>query len=113
LKNIDRTDLAIYLNNSKVYFHCSSETFGISVVESIAAGCIPIVPDNSAHKETVPFEELRYSENDSTDAKNKIERAINGEFDSIVIPLHDSIKKFSKEKFQQSFLLLIEELVKV
>ncbi|MFB5613130.1 MAG: glycosyltransferase, partial [Nitrosarchaeum sp.] len=66
LKNIDRTDLVTRLNNSKIFFHCSNETFGISVIESIAAGCIPIVPDNSAHKETVPFEELRYNENDLT-----------------------------------------------
>ncbi len=111
--NINRDSVLNHLQKSKVYFHTSEETFGISVVESIAAGCIPIVPDNSAHKETVPFEELRYSENNSTDAKNKLERAINGDFDSTIKQLQDSIKKFSKEKFQQSFLDLIEELIKV
>ncbi|MDH3312661.1 MAG: glycosyltransferase [Nitrosopumilus sp.] len=109
LKNINRSDLVNYLNNSKIYFHCSNETFGISVVESIAAGCIPIVPDTSAHKETVQFAELRYKENDENDAKNKIKSALNGEFDHILKPLDNSIKKFSKEKFQQFFLQLIEE----
>ena len=113
LKNIDRNDLITYLNDSKVYFHCSNETFGISVVESIAAGCIPIVPNSSAHKETVPFAELRYNENDLDDAKNKVERAINGEFDHLLKPLQDSIKKFSTQQFQQSFLSLIEGLTKV
>jgi len=109
LKNIDRNDLVNYLNNSKVYFHCSDETFGISVVESITAGCIPIVPDTTAHKETVPFDELRYKENDENDAKNKIKNALNGEFDHILSSLSNSIEKFSKKKFQQSFLQLIEE----
>ena len=109
LKNIDRCDLVNYLNNSKIYFHCSNETFGISVIESIAAGCIPIVPDTSAHKETVPFVELRYKENDENDAKNKIKSALDGKFDSILKPLDNSIEKFSKKKFQQSFLDLIEE----
>ncbi|MCA9827184.1 MAG: glycosyltransferase [Nitrosopumilus sp.] len=109
LKNIDRNILINYLNNSKLYFHCSNETFGISVVESIAAGCIPIVPDNTAHKETVPFDELRYVENNENDAKNKVSSALNGEFDHILKPLANSIKKFSREKFQRSFLELIEE----
>ena len=107
-KNIERINLIDKITESKVYFHTSKETFGISVVESIAAGCIPIVPDNSAHKETVPFLELRYNENDIDDARNKIERAINGEFEHLIKPLQDSIKKFSKEHFQQSFLKFIE-----
>ena len=55
LKNMERSYLVEKMNTSKVYFHCSKETFGISIVESISAGCIPIVPNNSAHKETVPF----------------------------------------------------------
>ena len=109
LKNIDRSELVNYLNNSKVYFHCSDETFGISVVESIAAGCIPIVPDTSAHKETVPFTELRYGENNVIDARNKIKSAINNEFNSVLRPLGNNIQKFSKENFQKSFLDLIEE----
>jgi len=109
LKNISRHDLVMHLNRSKVYLHCSSETFGISVVESIAAGCIPIVPDNSAHKETVPFKELRYKENDVEDAKNKIQSAINGEFDNVTKALKESIQKFSKEKFEESLLHLVEK----
>ena len=112
LKNTERDNLVSHLNTSKVYFHCSAETFGISVVESIAAGCIPIVPDNSAHRETVPFKELRYQENDIVDARDKIEKAINGEFDKYLIQLRDSIEKYAKEKFQQSFLLYIENLTK-
>ena len=32
----------------------------MAVVKVVAAGCVPVVPDNSAHPETVPFAELRY-----------------------------------------------------
>ena len=35
------------------------ETFGISIIESIIAGCIPIVPDALSYKETV-FDLFRY-----------------------------------------------------
>ena len=68
LKNLERDRVIENLKKSKVYFHASPETFGITIIESIAAGCIPIVPDNSAHKETVPFAELRYEPNNNDDA---------------------------------------------
>ncbi|AFS81869.1 hypothetical protein NSED_00285 [Candidatus Nitrosopumilus sediminis] len=98
------------MNNSKVYFHCSNETFGISVVESIAAGCIPIVPNTTAHKETVPKDDLRYKENDENDAKMKIEAALRGDFDKYLHELQEHIKKFSEENFHQSFLKIVESL---
>ena len=108
LKNIDRSNLVTYLNNSKIYFHCSDETFGISVVESIAAGCIPIVPDTSAHKETVPFSELRYIPNDVKSAQEKIKRALLGDFDNLLIPLQNSIQKYDKEQFKKLFISVID-----
>ncbi len=109
LKNLDRNELVNYLNTSKVYFHCSNETFGISVVESIAAGCIPIVPNTSAHKETVPIDELRFKENDEGDAKMKIEAALRGDFDKYLPELQEHAKKFSEEIFQKSMIEFIDE----
>jgi len=46
LKNISRNELVNTLNKAKVYFHPSSETFGMTVIESISAGSIPIVPND-------------------------------------------------------------------
>jgi glycosyltransferase involved in cell wall biosynthesis len=89
---------------SKVYFHPSEETFGISVVESIAAGCIPIVPDNSAHRETVPFKELRYVPYDIKDAQAKIKAALSGDFDGLSEQLQNHVQKFSEDVFQKSFI---------
>ncbi|AFS81876.1 glycosyltransferase family 4 protein [Candidatus Nitrosopumilus sediminis] len=109
--NISQKSLIEILFSSKVYFHPSIETFGISVVESIASGCIPIVPDNSAHKETVPFEELRYKENDENDAKMKIEAALRGDFDKYLPELKRHIEKFQTKKFQRNILEFIEEIM--
>lgn len=103
-KNIDRKVLVDILNKSKIYFHCSKETFGISVVEAISAGCIPIVPDNSAHKETVPFPELRYPEDDIEKSREIIHNALNDSFIHLLIPLKESIQKFSYNEFKKQFL---------
>ena len=111
LKNISREKLVRNLLESKVYFHASPETFGLTVVESISAGCIPIVPNNSAHLETVPFAQLRYETNDLNDAKEKINKAISGDFDDLVLPLQDMVKKYDEEQFKKSFISIIDSLL--
>ena len=110
LKNIDRDKVIQNLMNTKVYFHASPETFGISVIESIAAGCIPIVPDNSAHKETVPIKELRYDPNDVNDAREKIKKALAGDYDDYTKPLRSSLNMYSKDTFKKSIIDYIEKL---
>lgn len=104
--NIKPNEIQNIVSTSKVYFHPSEETFGIVVVEAIAAGCIPIVPNNSAHKETVPFSELRY--NDKDDALRKINNAIMGNYDSLKSKLFQHIKQFSEESFQNRMIDIID-----
>jgi len=119
LKNKAKNNVNFYLNivtgeldrllaSAKVYFHTSEEAFGISVIEAIASGCIPIVPNNSAHIETVPYEELRF--NNLDDAVEKIQNAINGKYDALKPKLKDHITKFSEEKFQKNMLETIHNL---
>ena len=105
--NIKKEDIEKSLKSAKIYFHSSKETFGISVIESIAAGCIPIVPDNSAHKETVPFKELRYKENDLDDAQDKIGKAMNGEFDKYLTDLQNHSKQYTENNFHKAILQYI------
>ena len=108
LKNISRLQLVEHLSDAKVYLHCSEETLGISVIEAISAGCIPIVPNNSAHLETVPVEELRYDENNKLDAAQKIKNALNGDYDKHLGLLKENAKKFSKDVFMQGMIKHIE-----
>jgi len=106
--NKPRNELKKYLENSKIYFHAGHETFGISVVEAISAGCIPIVPDSSANKETVPFPELRYRYLDEFQARQRISDALEGRFDSLKNDLFESIQKFDEKTFQDKFLEIIQ-----
>jgi alpha-1,2-mannosyltransferase len=104
LKNIERNEVIKHLLEAKIYFHAAAETFGISVVESIAAGCIPIVPNNSAHVETVPFKELRYQTNDLKEAQKKIMEALEGKYDYLLKSLQESLVKYDKENFKKSLV---------
>ena len=95
------------LSEAKVYLHCRyDEPFGITVVEAIAAGCIPIVPDRSAHKETVPFEELRFSTLE--EAIEKVKSAMEGLYDTLVPKLQEHINQFDEKTFRDKMRKLIE-----
>lgn len=108
LCNVSKDEIDRSISSAKVYFHPSKETFGISVVESIAAGCIPIVPDNSAHKETVPFDDLRYEPDNLEDARAHIVKAIKGDFDGYILKLQQYIKTFDYSNFKKKMIKQIE-----
>ena len=59
--NLDYGEMVRLLNSSKYFLHTLvNEPFGITAVEAIAAGCIPIVHNSGGQKETVPLAELRF-----------------------------------------------------
>jgi len=103
--NKPRAEMIEKLAESKVYLHTSIETFGISVVEAVASGCIPIVPNNSANTETVPFGELRY--NTKSEAIDKVRNALNGYYDYIIPILQDHIQQFDVSKFNHEINKLV------
>ncbi len=111
LENIHRNQVVESLKKAKIYFHASPETFGITIVESMGSGCIPIVPDNSAHKETVQFSELRYIPNDVNDARNKLKKAIAGDYDYLLINLKRLSEVYSKENFKKNIINFVENVL--
>jgi len=106
--NISRQNLEHILSESKVFFHSAIETFGISVIEGIASGCIPIVPDNSAHPETVPYGQLRYVPDNIDDAVSHINDAIDGKFDDTLDNLYQHITKFDTSTFKDEISRVVK-----
>jgi len=102
--NQDRELMKRLLAKSKIFISASDETFGIAVIEAISSGCIPLVPDSSAHRETVPYNELRYT----NDGNEKLEMIIKHGFPKIK-ELQEHIKMYDESVFQQKFLELIEK----
>ncbi len=59
--NIPFNEMIGLMQSSRYFLHTMpNEHFGITAVQAIAAGCLPIVHDSGGQKETVPFDELRY-----------------------------------------------------
>ena len=76
------------------------------MVEGVAAGCVPIVPDDSAHPETVPFAELRYGTEE--EAARKVRAAADGEYDSYLPRLREHAGRFDEPEFHRRMLALVE-----
>ena len=96
------------VGGAKVYLQTSRETFGVAVVEAIAAGCVPVVPDNTAHPETVPFGELRYGT--ATEAAATVRRALAGEYDSLLPDLRDHARTFTDAAFQDAMMGIVGDV---
>lgn len=106
--NITRYHLIDILKKSKYFMHnMRNEHFGISTVDAIAYGCIPIVHDSGGQKEIVPFDELRFN---NTDEAVQILRCLTRKDNSeILIKLKENINKFSEEKYKEDIISMIKE----
>ena len=93
--------------NAKVYLHTMpGESFGISTVEAMSAGLIPVVPNLGGHTEFVP---QKYQ----FDTLERACKIISSAFDvsySERIRISDSVKKFSISNYVLSFQKLVNSL---
>ena len=94
------------VGGARAYLQTSEETFGVAVVEAMSAGCVPVVPDNSAHPETVPFSELRYG--GEAEAAGIVRGALDGRYDGLLPDLREHARRFSEEAFQDAMLRIVE-----
>lgn len=100
--DITRDRLQQLLLTSKVYLHTKvNEHFGISIIEAMASGCIPIVHDSGGAKEFVP-KEFRYK--NLEEASEKVEKAIDTWSPERADEISKQANKFSEENFSKSFI---------
>jgi glycosyltransferase involved in cell wall biosynthesis len=106
--NVSFNKLLSLMSKSKVYFHpLPGEPFGISTVEAMSAGLIPVVPDLGGHTEFVP---LRYQFCTFLEAMESIAVAMDASF-SERIRISDSVKRFSTSNYIRRFQQIVKKML--
>jgi len=106
--NVSFNKLLSLMCESKVYFHpLPGEPFGISTVEAMSAGLIPVVPGLGGHTEFVP---LRYQFRTFIEAVESVAIAMDASF-SERIRISDSVRKFSTSNYIKHFQQIARKLL--
>jgi glycosyltransferase involved in cell wall biosynthesis len=110
LVDVKREQLRSILLSSKVYFHPKvGEHFGISIIEGMASGCIPIVHNSGGPKELVPSNQ-RF--NDMAEAAELVGRIIDN-----WSPVQSRIffklaEPFSENNFSKQFVSIFDKYLR-
>jgi glycosyltransferase involved in cell wall biosynthesis len=105
--NVSLSGLLSYMREAKIYFHpMVGEHFGMSVVESMTAGLVPVVPDIGGPTEFVP---KKYQFNSLEEAADKILSAFQIS-DSERIQISNSVNGFSLSNYVKEFQKVVRSL---
>ena len=105
--NVSFSRLLNLMQESKVYFHSLlGEPFGISTVEAMSAGLIPVVPNIGGHTEFVP---LKYQFRTFGEGVEAISFALNAP-NSERILISDSVRRYSIDSFIYHFQQIVTNL---
>jgi len=107
LTNVPKQEMKNILNSAKLYLHTTiDEHFGISIVEAMATGCIPIVHNSGGAKEYVPTD---YRYENIHDAAQKIEKTIHEWSPSKAQQMIKIAERFNEENFSKEFMKLFKQ----
>lgn len=107
VENPTRQQFLSIMAESRVYLSASHETLGLTTIEAINSRCIPVVPDNSAHPETVPIQDLRYNSNGY--ARDIIREILDGLYPDKLDILIPNAKQFTNIAFTKKFNNIIAQ----
>jgi glycosyltransferase involved in cell wall biosynthesis len=106
--NVEFKKLVSLMQKSKVYFHTlPGEPFGISTVEAMSAGLIPVVPDFGGHTEFVPE---KYHFHTFRDAVYRVSAGLGAPF-SDRVSLSNAAMRFSVGNYITEFQRTVDEIV--
>jgi glycosyltransferase involved in cell wall biosynthesis len=112
-ENMPHINVLKFLEKSKIYWHARGyseknkseyENFGISTVEAMAAGCLPIVINLGAQPEIVKNNENGYCWDNPDELIEITKKYINNFPENILINTIKSAQIYSKNKFLLDFI---------
>lgn len=110
MTDVSRGDLQSILRKSKVFLHLThGEHFGVSIVEAMASGCIPVVHNSGGPREFVP-DSLRF--NEPEEAARKIEKAVFEWTPQESKRISTLAQQFDEENFSKRFLGIFNSYVR-
>ncbi|HEX7032596.1 MAG TPA: glycosyltransferase family 4 protein, partial [Nitrososphaera sp.] len=106
-----RFDRLLYLmRTAKVYFHpLPGEPFGISTVEAMSAGLVPVVPDIGGHTEFVP---AKYQFHTFGEGLEAVARALDAPMSERVQMSH-YMQKYSTSNFVKKFQQIVTKVLDI
>ena len=106
--NASFDELIELMKKSKVYFHPrEGEHFGISIVEAMSAGLVPVVPNIGGQAEFVPTK-YQYS---SLEQASQIVATALDVADNERQLISDSVVQFSETNYKRQFQLIVSKLI--
>jgi glycosyltransferase involved in cell wall biosynthesis len=108
--NISFSKLIELMQLAKVYFHPRiDEHFGISIVEAMTSGLVPIVSNIGGHTEFVPYKYHFHTLSHAADLIALAFEATNSER----LAISNSTTKFSNANYIRSFYCILSELLNI
>lgn len=106
--NVSLDKLLSFMGKSKIYFHPrQAEHFGISIVQAMSAGLVPIVPAIGGQTEFVPS---KYHFHTLEQAAQIVSFAFNIPYSERVL-ISDSVTRFSASNYIKRFKQVISDLL--
>ena len=107
MPNASNEELVDSMSKSMIYLHTMiGEHFGVSIIEAMAAGLVPIVPAYGGCSEIVPIE---YQYHTLQQAADHIARNAKIADDEKRVQMHDIARQFSPENFRKAMKKYIEQ----